>query len=177
MPSNTAQTPTPGAPPAFGTARATGPEVTTETFLEAEKLMQFPMTQPDRAEAAGNWRQSMAALYERRTGPRLLPIPESVAPYSNWNPVLRGQSAGPTENLFVRSAATETALPKSDVEIAFAPVTQLSRWIETRQLTSTRLTKIYLERIAKYNPTLRCVITATPEIALQQAAEADTEIA
>jgi Asp-tRNA(Asn)/Glu-tRNA(Gln) amidotransferase A subunit family amidase len=177
MPSNTAQTPTPGAPPAFGTARATGPEVTTETFLEAEKLMQFPMTQPDRAEAAGNWRQSMAALYERRTGPRLLPIPESVAPYSNWNPVLRGQSAGPTENLFVRSAATETALPKSDVEIAFAPVTQLSRWIETRQLTSTRLTKIYLERIAKYNPTLRCVITATPEIALQQAAEADAEIA
>jgi Asp-tRNA(Asn)/Glu-tRNA(Gln) amidotransferase A subunit family amidase len=177
MPMNPAQTQTPGAPPAFGTAPATGPEVTTQTFAEAEKLMQFPLSGPHRAEAAGNWRQSMAALYERRTGPRLLPIPDSVAPYSNWNPVLPGQSHGSSEDLFVRTKLEPGPLPKTDAEIAFAPVTHLSRWIETRQLTSTRLTEIYLDRIAKYNPTLRCVITATPEIALQQAKQADEEIA
>ncbi len=177
MPTNPLQNQTPGAPPAFGTNPTSGPEVTTQTFAEAEKLVQFPMSQPDRAEAAGNWRQSMAALYERRTGPRLLPIPDSIAPYSNWNPVLPGQSHGPAENLFVRTRLDPGPLPKTDVEIAFAPVTHLSRWIETRQLTSTRLTHIYLDRIAKYNPTLRCVITATPEIALQQAKQADVEIA
>jgi Asp-tRNA(Asn)/Glu-tRNA(Gln) amidotransferase A subunit family amidase len=177
MPTNPAQNQTPGAPPAFGTAPATGPEVTTQTFAEAEKLMQFPMTQPDLAEAAGNWRQSMAALYERRTGPRLVPIPDSIAPYSNWNPVLPGQSHGPSEDVFIRTKLDPGPLPKTDAEIAFAPVTHLSRWIESRQLTSTRLTQIYLARIARYNPTLRCVITATPEIALQQARQADEEIA
>ena len=176
MPTHSAQNPTPGAPPAFGTAPASGPEVTTQTFVEAEKLMQFPMSQANRAEASGNWRQSMAALYERRSGPRLLPIPDSIAPYSNWNPVLPGQSHGPTEDTFVRTKLDPGPLPKTDAEIAFAPVTHLSRWIESRQLTSTRLTRIYLNRIAKYNPTLRCVITATPEIALQQAKQADEEI-
>ncbi len=173
---------TPGAPPAFGTAPAAGPEVTVETFVEAEKLVQFPLREKDRAEAAGNWRQSMAALYERRVGPRKVEIPDSIAPYSKWNPVLPGQSHGPAADVFVRSEADAGPLPagplpKSDAEIAFAPVTKLSRWIETRKLTSERLTKIYLERIAKYNPTLLCVITATPEIGLEQARKADAEIA
>lgn len=177
MPVNPVQNKTPGSPPAFGTAPATGPEVTTQTFAEAEKLMQFPLSEADRAEAAGSWRQSMAGLYERRTGPRLVPIPDSVAPYSNWNPVLPGQSHGPSEDIFVRTKVDPGPLPKTDVEIAFAPVTRLSRWIEGRQLTSVRLTRIYLNRIAKYNPTLRCVITATPEIAMKQATQADEEIA
>ena len=168
---------TPGAPPAFGTAPAVGPEVTVQTFMEAEKLVQFPLSERDRAEAAGNWRQSMAALYERRVGPRKVEIPDSIAPYSNWNPVLPGQSHGPAADVFVRSKSDPGPLPKSDAEIAFAPVTELSRWIETRKLTSERLTTIYLERIARYNPTLKCVITATPEIGLEQARKADAEIA
>src|SRR5260370_40712334 len=62
--------PTPGAPPAFGTAPPIGPEVSPATFAEAEKLVQVPMTEKDRAQAAQNWRNSMAALHERRTGPR-----------------------------------------------------------------------------------------------------------
>ncbi len=56
-------------------------------------------------------------------------------------------------------------------------VTQLSRWIQGRQLTSTRLTNIYLARLERYNPTLRCVITLTKDHALQQAKQADREIA
>jgi Asp-tRNA(Asn)/Glu-tRNA(Gln) amidotransferase A subunit family amidase len=168
---------TPGAPPAFGTAPAVGPEVTPSTFAEAEKLVQFPMSEKERAEAAGNWRQSMAGLYERRSGPRAVPIPGSVAPYSNWNPVLPGQSHGPAASVFVRSTFDPGPVPATDTEIAFAPVTHLSRWIETRKLTSERLTNIYLDRIAKFNPTLRCVITATPELALKQARQADAEIA
>jgi hypothetical protein len=58
------QTPaTPGAPPAFGTSPAVGPEVTPQTFVEAEKLVQIEMTAKDTAQAAGNWQQSMAAVY------------------------------------------------------------------------------------------------------------------
>src|SRR5271163_4018910 len=70
---------TPGAPPAFGTAPAVGPEVTIATFAEAEKLVQFPLTEKDRAQAASNWRSAMAPLYERRVGPRKVEIPYTAA--------------------------------------------------------------------------------------------------
>ena len=168
---------TPGAPPAFGTSPAVGPEVSSATFAEAEKLVQFPLTPKDRAEAAGNWRQSMAALYERRVGPRKVALLDGDAPYSRWDPVVPGAPVGPMHGTVVRSAVDAGELPKTDGDIAFAPVTKLSRWIETKKITSERLTKIYLDRIATFNGTLRCVITATPEVAMRQARKADAEIA
>src|SRR5205823_2209956 len=68
-------------------------------------------------------------------------------------------------------------LPTSDENIAFASVTQLSRWIEHRKLTSERLTNIYMQRIERFDPKLRCVITLTRDLALSQAKQADAEIA
>lgn len=172
------QTPPPaGTPPAFGTAPAVGPEVSTATFAEAEKLVRVELKHRDRAEAAQNWRNSMAALYERRSGPRKVSIPDSVAPYSQANPLLPGQSAGPMSDRFIRSAADPGPLPANDVDIAFAPVWQLGRWIEGRKLSSERLTNIYLERIARFDPKLRCVITLTRDLGLAQARKADHEIA
>src|SRR5262249_28662911 len=64
------QTPPAGMPPAFGTGPAVGPEVSSATIAEAEKLMQIEYTAAQRAQAAGNWRVAMAPLYERRSGPR-----------------------------------------------------------------------------------------------------------
>src|SRR5215472_17231650 len=68
--SSVSPAPPAGAPPAFGTAPDVGPPVSTGTFAEAEKLVQFELRPDERAMAAGNWRKSMAPLYERRTGPR-----------------------------------------------------------------------------------------------------------
>jgi Asp-tRNA(Asn)/Glu-tRNA(Gln) amidotransferase A subunit family amidase len=55
-------------------------------------------------------------------------------------------------------------------------VTKLSRWIEQRKLTSERLTQIYLRRIERFDPKLRCIITLTKDLALAQAKQADAEI-
>ena len=85
--------------------------------------------------------------------------------------MLAGASAGPARDLFVRSASETVPLPASDADIAFAPVTQLSRWIEQKKLTSERLTNIYLRRIEQFDPKLRCVITLTRDFALAQAKE------
>jgi Asp-tRNA(Asn)/Glu-tRNA(Gln) amidotransferase A subunit family amidase len=68
-------------------------------------------------------------------------------------------------------------LPDNDRDIAFASIAQQSHWIRHRKLTSERLTNIYLDRIERFDPTLRCVITVTPELALKQARQADAEIA
>src|SRR5437870_2045590 len=172
-----AATPAAGTPPAFGTAPPVGPEVSAATFAEAEKLVRIEMTAADRAQAAGNWRQAMAGVVERRTGPRKVAIEPSVSPATRWDPMIPGVPAGPAKDRFARSAAGPGPLPKRDVDIAFAPVTALSRWIEMRALTSERLTGIYLERIARFDPKLRCVITLTRDLALEQARRADAEIA
>ena len=167
----------PGAPPAFGTAPAVGPEVSPTTFAEAEKLMQVELSASELAMAAGNWRNSMAPLYERRTGPRKLALQATLAPAAVWDPVLPGQAKGPERNRFIRSQIDPGPLPKNDEDIAFAPVTQLSLWIQQRKISSERLTQLYLERLQRFNPKLRCVITLTREHALAQAKNADQEIA
>src|ERR1700759_4602071 len=133
-----------GAPPAYGAGPAVGPEVSATTFSEAEKLVQVSLNAQERAQAAESWRVTMAALYERRVGPRKLKIEESVAPYSNWNPVLPGEKAGPARALLLGRKDDAGALPSSNEAIAYAPVYKLSRWIEQRKLTSERLTNIYL---------------------------------
>jgi Asp-tRNA(Asn)/Glu-tRNA(Gln) amidotransferase A subunit family amidase len=167
----------PGAPPAFGTAPPVGPEVTSATFAEAEKLVQIEMTPANRAEASANWRMQMAPLYERRTGPRKLALESTLVPATQWNPSLPGMKSPAARSMFVRSAVHPAALPANEDDLAFAPVTQLSRWIENHQLTSERLTGIYLNRLQRFDPKLHCVITLTREHALAQARQADVEIA
>jgi Asp-tRNA(Asn)/Glu-tRNA(Gln) amidotransferase A subunit family amidase len=159
-----------GMPPAFGTAPPVGPEVTPATFAEAEKLVQVEYSAKERAQAAGNWRESLAPLYERRAGPRKLGLME--APASRWIP----GGAQPARNRFLRSPQSPGPLPQNEADIAFAPVTALSRWIESRALTSTRLTQIYLDRLQRFDEKLRCTITLTRDLALEQAARADAEI-
>ncbi|MGE5837838.1 MAG: amidase family protein [Acidobacteriota bacterium] len=168
---------TPGAPPTFGTGAGSGPEVSPATFAEAEKLMQVTMTPAERQQAAESWRKSMAPYLERRTGPRKVALSDTDAPATLWNPMLPGIAAGPARDRFARSKAEPRPIPSSDDAIAFAPVTELSRWIESRQLTSERLTNIYLSRIERLDPKIRSVITVTKNHALARAKAADGEIA
>jgi len=166
-----------GSPGAFGAGPPVGPEVSATTFAEAEKLVQFSLTDAERAQAAASWRRTLAGLYERRVGPRKLALESTLAPASRWDPMLPGIKSGPASDHFVRSSATPAPLPSNDEDIAFATITQLSHWIEKRQLSAERLARIYLARLEKFNPRLRCAITITREHALRQAQQADEEIA
>lgn len=166
----------PGAPSAFGTGPAVGPEVTPTTFAEAEKLARVEFTPTERVQAAKSWRVDMAALLERRTGPRNVAFETTLAPFSRYESVLPGQHAAPQRDFFVRSNSDPGPLPSNDSDIAYSPVTKLSRWIEQRKLTSERLTHIYLNRIEQFDSKLRCVITLTRDLGLNQAKKADAEI-
>jgi len=166
-----------GAPPAFGTGPGTGPVPTPTTFAEAEKLVQVQLSEAECAQAAKSWRGNMSQLYERRTGPRKVELGPTAAPFSRTVSVLPGEKVTVTRNRFVRSESDPGPLPDKEEDIAFAPVTKLSRWVEQKRLSSERLTQIYLKRIGQYDPKLRCVITLTEELALEQARKADAEIA
>ena len=166
-----------GSPPAFGTGPIVGPAISVATIAEAEKLAQVSYTAAQRTQAAASWRVSLAALYERRTGPRKVALEATVAPATRWNPALPGLAIGPARDRFVRGRAAAGKLPGRDEDIAFATVTQLARWIETRKLSAERLTRLYLERLERFQPKLNCVITLTRDLALAQAKQADAEIA
>jgi len=181
--SNSQSTPTTaGAPPTWGTGAGAGPPVSPAAFAEAEKLMQVTMTDAERQQAADSWRALLAPYLERRTGPRKVAITDTEVPAMLWNPMIPGVTASnvmssSSVDKFVRSKADGVALPSSEDAIAFAPVTQLSRWIESKQLTSERLTNIYLNRIERFDPKIRSIITLTRDHAVARARAADAEIA
>jgi Asp-tRNA(Asn)/Glu-tRNA(Gln) amidotransferase A subunit family amidase len=166
---------TPASPPPFGTAPPVGPEVSPEVFAAAEKLVRIELTARERAQAARGWRSGMAALYERRTGPRKVSLTPDNAPALIWNPALPGTQPPATAH-FVRSARSAGPLPSNERDVALAPVWKLSQWLRTRRLTSEQLTRLYLARISRYDQRLHSVITLTEELALRQARQADHEI-
>ena len=59
--------------------------------------------------------------------------------------------------------------PSSDEDIAFASVAAQGHWIKTKQITSRRLTEIYLDRINKFQGQLNCYASVTGELALAEA--------
>ena len=67
--------------------------------------------------------------------------------------------------------------PTDDVDLAFAPVWRLGQWLRDGKVSSMRLTRLSLDRLKTFDPKLHCVVTLTEEVALEQAARADREIA
>ena len=57
--------------------------------------------------------------------------------------------------------------PESDEELAFLPVTELSALLRARKVSSVELTRLYLDRLERHDPTLQCVISRTDELALE----------
>ena len=67
--------------------------------------------------------------------------------------------------------------PEQIEDTAFYPITHLSKLIKEKKVSSIDLTKMYLSRLRRYDPLLKCVVTLTEDLALEQAARADREIA
>jgi Asp-tRNA(Asn)/Glu-tRNA(Gln) amidotransferase A subunit family amidase len=151
--------------------------VSAETFAQAEKLVQIELKGKDLDQAASSWQVNMSSLYERRTGPRKIELGNSFPPATRWNPVLPQVQVVAKSDEFVPSTIDPGPLPSRDEDIAYSPVTKLSAWIKQRKLTSKRLTQIYVERLQRFDPKLRCVITLTSDHAITQAKQADEEIA
>ncbi len=65
----------------------------------------------------------------------------------------------------------------TDSQLAFSSITQIAKLYRSHKLSPVELTKLLLSRIDKLNPQLNAFLTVTPEIALKQAAVAETELA
>jgi Asp-tRNA(Asn)/Glu-tRNA(Gln) amidotransferase A subunit family amidase len=108
---------------------------------------------------------------------RKVDVPLDTEPAFHFRPSLPGKEPKPRPSKFLPTRVTKLPSFKDPEELCFLPVTDLSAMMRARKITSTDLTKMYLARLKKYAPKLLCVITLTEELALEQAARADKEIA
>ncbi|MFN4145682.1 MAG: amidase [Runella sp.] len=106
---------------------------------------------------------------------RKIALSNDIAPALLFDPVPVGFRFETSKMPFIASSVVAT-LPKVRDSLAFYTVAELGYLIRTRQITSVELTRFFIERLKKYNPTLLNVINFTEELALQQAAKADAEI-
>ena len=112
----------------------------------------------------------------RFTELRAIQIPNDVSPPFHFSALVPGMTVNRTKTPF-RMSAPQVKRPAVLDEVAFWPVVQLAQLIKTKQVTSTELTKLYLDRLHRFNPTLNCAVTILDEIGLAQAKQADAEIA
>ena len=108
-------------------------------------------------------------------GLRAAKLTDDEQPAIVFNPVPPGKVLPSGPRGIVRRPRA-ISRPASDEALAFLPVTDLARLVETRQVKPSELTELYLSRLAKYDPALQCVVSLTPELARRQAREADEEI-
>jgi Asp-tRNA(Asn)/Glu-tRNA(Gln) amidotransferase A subunit family amidase len=114
--------------------------------------------------------------YEWYRSMREISIGNSVLPALQFDPVPRGRGEPVGSDLLELSPTFHRVLPEDLEDLAFWTVRDLSELIRTRRITSTELTKMYLDRLKRHGPALECVITLTEERALEQAARADAEL-
>jgi Asp-tRNA(Asn)/Glu-tRNA(Gln) amidotransferase A subunit family amidase len=106
-----------------------------------------------------------------------VPIGNSVPPALSFDPQLPGAIGQDRASSWRPSASSAPPAPSDLEELAFAPLTLLAQLLGSRQVSSLTLTEMYLRRLKRYDPALRCVVTLTEELALEQARRADAELA
>ncbi len=108
-------------------------------------------------------------------GVRKLAVPLGTAPAISFSPLVPGFRL-PKGPVYRAPKAPGIVKFKQADELAFLSAVQLGALLRSKKITSTALTKMYLERLKMYAPKLNCVITLTEDLALEQAKAADASL-
>jgi Asp-tRNA(Asn)/Glu-tRNA(Gln) amidotransferase A subunit family amidase len=165
------------------------PEVTADMVRQAEWIAGVEYTDQERERMlralnrqASSWESLRAVPLENSVAPALHFMPAGTGVEDARGESVRAGSGEPLRATRVE-AADRTAGPESmarpahTTDLAFLSVRQLSSLLRAREVSSTELTQLYLDRLQEHDPILECVITLTPELALEQAGRADAEMA
>jgi len=152
---------------------AAGADITVDTIASAEEVAGVRFDQAERElmlDGLKQQEQRIEALHK-------ISLPNSVSPAIVFDPVPPGKRIPPPTNRpMVRSRSGLRSVSADIEELAFLPVTELSELVRRNRVTSVQLTQMYLARLKKYDPVLKCVITLTEDRALEKARAADAEI-
>jgi Asp-tRNA(Asn)/Glu-tRNA(Gln) amidotransferase A subunit family amidase len=147
--------------------------ISTDTIAHAERLFDVSYTDAEREQIV----TGIDDYVRMATRLRLVEKPNSLAPACVFDPRLPGRTYRVEEDNFQPSNDEPGTLPGDDASIAFAPVWKLSAWLARGDISSRRLTEIYLDRIARFDLELSCFVTVTAEIARAEADRCDAELA
>jgi len=150
--------------------------ITPDMIASAEKIAGLEFT-PEEREMLARGINGFARNYARL---REVPLPNDVPPAFQFNPLLPGMTV--QEQPLIELDPPASARPAWDVpadleEIAYWSVAELGRAIQAKTISSLALTQMYLARLKRFDPILKCVVNLTEERALAQARKADEEIA
>jgi len=148
-------------------------KITKEMLREAERLAGLEFSDRERElmlDGLNNYLNTYKKLRE-------VTLSNDVAPALRFSPVLPGTAFEKQQRPMKMSKIRKLQVPSDLEAVAFWPVTDLAHLIESRQVSSVELTKMYLDRLKRYDSKLRCVITLTEDLAMRQAKRADEEIA
>jgi Asp-tRNA(Asn)/Glu-tRNA(Gln) amidotransferase A subunit family amidase len=149
-----------------------GADITVETIASAEEVAGITFDPAERElmlDGLKQQEQRIEALHK-------VVLPNSVSPAIVFDPLPPGKTIVPEPRRpMVRSRVAHRVVPAED-ELAFLPVTELAELVRRKRVTSVQLTQMYLARLKKYDPVLKCVISLTEDRALRQAYAADGEI-
>jgi Asp-tRNA(Asn)/Glu-tRNA(Gln) amidotransferase A subunit family amidase len=138
-----------------------------------EKLAGLAFTDADRdlmLEDVAELRADYEALRQVR-------VDNAVPPAFRFDPVLPGTPLPRGESSFRLLPGPPPVRPRDDEELAFLPATALSRLLAAGEVTSVELTRLYLERLKRFDPALLAVVTLIAEPALARAEQMDRELA
>lgn len=146
-------------------------KISLQDIRSAEKIASLHFT-GDKEDSMLSGLQRRSRIYDKMHRYNLdnaIPFPMTfspVLPYMQFSKV--------QEEVSFSLPATE--LPRNKSDLAFYSIRQLAFLLQSKKITSTELTKIFLNRLKHFGDTLHCVVSLTEDIALKEAAEADSEI-
>ncbi len=151
-----------------------GEEITEATIAAAAEIAGVSFSDEERTQMVNGLRmqaQRLVALHA-------VHIDNAIAPALVFSPLPRPDAVptGPQRPIQPSRVAVRSA-PAALESLAYASVVELADLVRRRQVTSTQLTTMYLTRLERLDPQLKCVTNLTRERALTKAKEADAEIA
>ena len=155
----------------FVLAKNTGP-ILRDDVLAAQKLINLDFSD-DEVDTMLSYLEDNRKGYDTM---RTFSLENDIEPAVSFDPYPMDLEIVPSKGLHVWQVDENVKLPKDRDAIAFLSIRELAGLIKSRQISSVELTKIYLERIKKYDPKLQAFITVTEDLALSQAQKADEEI-
>ncbi|MBC8356106.1 MAG: amidase [Planctomycetes bacterium] len=147
--------------------------VTSEMIRQAEWVAGLELAEEDRAVVAGRVQSAMRRFEEMRK----VEVGYDLPPALLFNAAPTMQHEDSLDRSTVHANASIIDKPVDDEALAFLSVNELGSLIRTKQISSVELTKLYLDRLHRFDERLKCVVTFTDELALRQAKKADDELA
>ena len=123
-------------------------KVTKAMLQEAEQLAGLEFTDDER-ELMVDGLNSYLEDYEEL---REVPLDNSIVPALQFNPVPAGMTFERKTGRLRMSKRRRRKAPSDLEDLAFWPVTDLARLIRARKVRPTELTKMYLDRLKRYDP-------------------------